>query len=126
MTGIDTQGRLAHAPSEFPAGAWRDIVRRVVYEFSDDRVPLVAAGAAFYVLLALVPALAALVALYGLLFDRSNVAEQMTSLAGVLPEEVRALIGEQLVRLTSEDTPALSVAFAATLALSLWSASSGT
>lgn len=126
MTGIDTQGRSAHAPSEFPAGAWRDIVRRVVYEFSDDRVPLVAAGAAFYVLLALVPALAALVALYGLIFDRSNVAEQMTSLAGFLPEEARALIGEQLVRLTSEETPALSVAFAATLALSLWSASSGT
>lgn len=48
---------------------------------------LVAAGIAFYGLLALVPALVALVAVYGLAFDPSQVVTQVGTVASVLPSE---------------------------------------
>lgn len=123
---IDPKGRGAASPTELPAPAWADIARRVWKEFFDDRVMLVSAGATFYILLALVPALAAFVAVYGLIFDRQNVVEQVSALSGMLAPEVRTIIEEQLNRLTAEAPSSLGIAFAVSLAASLWSASAGT
>ncbi|MEZ5818672.1 MAG: YihY/virulence factor BrkB family protein [Hyphomicrobiaceae bacterium] len=98
----------------------------MVTEFSNDRLTMVGAGAAFYVLLALVPALSAFVAVYGLIFDRSSVVEQVSRLSGFLAPEVRTLIEGQLTRLVSASSGSLSLAFAVSLALSIWSSSAGT
>lgn len=120
------RGRSADHPQEIPAPGWRDIAWRIWHEFNDDRVLLVAAGATFYVLLSFIPALAALVALYGLVFDPPSVMEQLDAVAGWVPGEVRTTIQEQLIRLTSQPNENLGLAFAGTLALSLWSASGAT
>ncbi|MGE0513252.1 MAG: YihY/virulence factor BrkB family protein [Hyphomicrobiaceae bacterium] len=96
---------------------WRD--------FSEDRLSMVGAGTAFYILLALVPALSAFVAVYGLIFDRVSVVEQVASLSSLLAPEVRSVIEGQLTRLASESSGSLGVAFAVSLTLSLWSASAG-
>jgi len=60
------RGRRAEWPSEIPAAGWKDIGWRVFREMGEDRVMLIAAGVTFYLLLALFPALAAFVSLYGL------------------------------------------------------------
>jgi membrane protein len=124
--GDDPHGRLAGSPGELPGAAWRDIGLRVWKGFSDDRLLLVGAGAAFYILLALVPALASFVAIYGLLFDRASVVEQVSALSSMLAPEVRTILVDQLQRLTSEPAGSLGAAFAVSLAVSLWSASAGT
>ena len=49
------RGRDAAWPSQIPALGWKDIFWRLWEEFNKDRVLLVAAGAAFYLLLALCP-----------------------------------------------------------------------
>lgn len=87
---------------------------------------MVGAGATFYILLALVPALSAFVAVYGLIFDRVSVVEQVARPSSLLAPEVRSVIEGQLTRLASEASASLGIAFAASLALSLWSASAGT
>lgn len=65
------RGRLASAPSEIPARGWRDILLRVYGNISEHRVLALAAGMTYYSLLAIFPALAALVAVYGLFSDPS-------------------------------------------------------
>ena len=63
MTGVDTDehGRQATAPTEIPARGWKDVLVRTKAEVKQDRVSLVSAGVAFYGLLAMVPALLAVV-----------------------------------------------------------------
>lgn len=104
----------------------RAIAMRVWEDFSAHNISLISGGAAFFVLLAFVPALAAFAALYGLIFDPTSVSDQLEKLSGQIPAEARAVIQEQLHRLTSQPKSQLGAAFAATFLFSLWSASSAT
>jgi membrane protein len=119
------RGREATRPTEIPAKGWKDVLARVVSEVSQDRVLMIAAGVTFYGLLALFPALSALVSIYGLVFDPATVQQQLQSLAGLLPEGAMAVVGEELTRLTSQSGSDLSLAFAGSLLVSLWSANAG-
>ena len=90
MTTIDAglepgRGRRAFGPSEFSWEGWKDILWRVWAEFGEDRVTLIAAGATFYLLLALFPALAAFVSIYGFVADPVTVADHIAFLGGLLP-----------------------------------------
>lgn len=120
----DERGRAADAPGEVPAKGWKDIAVRVKGEVKDDQVPLLSAGVAFYLLLALFPALAALVSLYGIFADPAQVSQQVSDLTGTLPEEARSLISDQLEKITSEQQ-GVGVTLAVSVAAALWAASSG-
>src|SRR5437868_11067729 len=61
------RGRLADTPSDIPAAGWKDILWRVCGNIGKGRVVGRGAGGTFYSSLALFPALAAVVAVYGLL-----------------------------------------------------------
>jgi membrane protein len=76
-------------------------------------------------LLAIVPALIALVALYGLVFDPRQVQEQVSALSGVLPPDAAEILLRQLNDLTTRDTKALGFGAIGGLLLALWSASAG-
>ena len=122
----DKHGREAETPSSIPAAGWRDIGCRVWNRFNDAHIYLFAAGAAFFGLLAFVPALAAMIAIYGAVFDPTTAVKQAASLSGFLPAETQSLLQDQLTRLTSEPSSKLSLAAALSFAFSLWSASSAT
>lgn len=119
------RGREADCPSEIPTRGWKDILRRVYREVVRDRVTLVAAGAAFYLMLAIFPALGAFVSIYGFVADPTSIASQIAFLQGVLPSGGLDLIYSQLESLASQDPSALSLGLVATLAVSLWSANNG-
>ena len=74
----------------------------------------------------MVPALTGFLALYGLLFDPSNVATQTAALSGWLPAEALTLIDEQLKRLAAQPASSLGLGLAGSLLISVWSASSAT
>ena len=67
-----------------------------------DRVLLVSAGVTFYGLLALFPATAALVSLYGLFADASAVNDQLAQLSGFLPDGALEVITDQVKRIVAE------------------------
>lgn len=122
----DTErGRDAEHPRHIPFAGWKDILWRVLKRIGRDRVTLVAAGTAFYLLLALFPALAALVSLYGLVADVADVAEHLEFLQSVLPADSFDIIGEQLTRLAEQENAALGFGFVFGLAVALWSANNG-
>jgi membrane protein len=119
------RGREARSPREIPARGWWDITRRVLSQMKEDRLSIVAAGVAFYGLLAVFPALIALVAIYGLAFDPAQVEEQMASLSGMLPPDAREILLASLHDLTQTDRSALGAGAIGGIVLALWSASSG-
>ena len=63
------RGRHAVVPWEIPWAGWKDIFWRVYASVNDNRLLAVAAGVVFYSLLAIFPAIAAFVSLYGLIAD---------------------------------------------------------
>ena len=119
------RGRAATKPSEIPAKGWKDILWRVYQEVSRDRVFSVAAGVTFYALLAIFPAIAAFVSLYGLVADATTINQHLALLSGVLPAGAIEIIGEQVKSLTSKAGSTLGFAFFFGLAISLWSANAG-
>jgi len=101
------------------------VLWRTWSEFNKDRAPAVAAGVSFFSLLAAFPAMAAFVSLYGLFADVKAVREQLALLRGVLPADALNFVGEQMLRLALGNTGGLSLAFAVSLIISLWSANAG-
>lgn len=119
------RGRDARGPGEIPWRGWKDVLLRVKDEASDDHLALIAAGTGFYTLLALFPAVAALVSIYGLVADPQSIAAQMQALAGIVPPGTLAILEDQLRRVASGESGNLSLAFVGGLLLALWSASKG-
>ena len=81
----DHDGRFAGSVLQIPLSGWKQILKRTVGEIGRDNITLIAGGATFFLLLAIFPALAAFVALYGLLADPSSVESQVAALQGVMP-----------------------------------------
>ncbi|MEX2491605.1 MAG: YhjD/YihY/BrkB family envelope integrity protein [Nitrospirales bacterium] len=77
-------------PRHIPKPGWWDILVRVKDQISSDNVSLVAAGVAFYGIVALFPALAAIVSLYGLINDPQEVQQQIQSVSAFLPHDAQA------------------------------------
>ncbi|MDK1384654.1 YihY/virulence factor BrkB family protein [Sinorhizobium sp. 8-89] len=119
------RGRDAVTPGDIPAKGMRDVFWRVVSEIAEERIVLIAAGVSFYLLLALFPALAALVSIYGLVSDPSAIGTHMSMLAAVLPPGSYDLIMDQLQNLTTQKTTTLGIGFLVSLLVSLWSAANG-
>jgi membrane protein len=110
------------------SGVFWDIfafAKRLYARFKRSRMMAIAAGVTFYALLALFPAIAALVSLYGLIADAQVIAAQTQALSGFLPEGAVTIVSEQASRIAAQDGSSLSLSFAIGLAVSLWSANAG-
>jgi membrane protein len=119
------QGRDAGSPAEIPPRGWKEVLMRTVSEFSDDRILSVAAGVTFYALLAIFPAIAALISIYGIFADPAEMSKQLANLSGVLPGGAMDVMGDQMKRLAAQKPSALGIGFVVGLGIALWSASSG-
>ncbi|MGM0577936.1 MAG: YihY/virulence factor BrkB family protein [Myxococcota bacterium] len=117
------RGLGASRPRRIPLRGWKDIVVRVYKELDHDQVSVLAAGVAFFAFLGIVPALTALGSLYGLFLNPEEVNRQIAALGGVLPEEARTLLTQQLLGLAK--TSGLELSFGAMFGFgfALWSSS---
>ena len=123
--GEPGRGREADTPDEIPLRGWKDIFWRVVSSVSADRILATSGGVAFFAILAVFPAIATIVSLYGLFADASTIGSHLSLLAGILPGGVLALVADQITRVTEQGTNKLGVAFAIGLLVAFWSANSG-
>lgn len=119
------RGRHADSPKQVPAKGWKDVVARTAKQMKADNVILMAAGVAFYALLSLVPALVAMVSIYGLVADPAEVSRQVNDALAAAPAEVRDLISEQMTSVTEQSSGGLGLALGLSIALAVWSASGG-
>lgn len=120
-----TRGHDATTPAQIPKTGWFDIAMRVKDEIAEDRVSLLSAGVAFYGMLALFPAISAVMALGGLLFEPDQIVAQIDRLSGLVPDEVIAIVKNQATAVAGADSGGLGFALFLGLAVALYSASKG-
>lgn len=113
--------REAATPSRIPLRGWWQVLRRCCWRVFEERLLGEAAAVAFYALLAVFPALAALVTLCGLFVDTEAVAGSLQALTGMLPAGTAEVARDALGRMAALGGGRVSLA--ATLAAgALWSA----
>jgi membrane protein len=122
---VDPAVAKAKLMTDIPAKSWQAIIRNVYNNIDQDRVLAVAGGVAFFVLLAIFPAVTTLVSLYGVITDRAHVAEDLASLSSFLPDGAVSIISEQAIRIASGAPLSLGFAALFSFALATWSANSG-
>jgi hypothetical protein len=119
------RGRYSTNPLRIPWAGWKDILWRTYQRTSDDRL-LVTAGVVFFGLLAVFPAITALVSSYGLFADPSTIGSNLQRLALMLPEGSFQIVQDQIARVLAKGTTALSATFLfGLLVLAIWSANAG-
>jgi len=125
MTNRSRPAPLFGALSSAAAGGG-EIIAGFWARLDQDNISVIAAGVAFYGLLAIFPAMSALISIYGLVLDPAVIERQVAALSGVLPEEALRLFSDQLHSLIAAPPARLGVGLIASLFLALWSATSGT
>lgn len=121
----ERRGRDAEQPSEIPKLGWKDILLRTKKRLNQDYISLVSAGVAFYALLAIFPALAAVISIYGLVADPASIEQQITGVMTVLPPEAADILKQQLQSLASKPAAGLGIGVVIGILLALWSAAKG-
>ncbi len=76
-------------------------------------------------MLALFPAITAIVSLYGLFANAATISDHLSMTAGVLPASAIDIIREQITRLASKGDARLGFGFIVGLGIALWSANAG-
>lgn len=106
-----------------PPRGWKALILGVGDGMREDRLPLVAAGVAFYSMTSIVPALAALVSIYGLFADPAMIDDQIGRVMRAVPAEVTHLVADEVTRLSAAGETSLSLGVVIATLVSLWSAS---
>ena len=104
---------------------WKAILWRIYERSNDDRLLATAGGVVFFGLLAVFPAVTALVSSYGLFADPSTIGANLQTLALMLPEGSFQIVQDQIARVIDQGNAALGGTFLFGLALALWSANAG-
>ena len=113
-------------PGQFSPKVWWHVLLRVITEIDNRNLGLISAGVAFYALLSLFPAIAALVAIWGFAGDPAVLMGQFEMARQFLPEEAYMLIFDQVNKLVSTDSTTLQWTSLLSLAVSIWSAKNAT
>lgn len=122
----DDHGPYAYSPWEIPWKGWKTILLRVKDQIKKDYVSIVAAGVAFFMFLALFPALAAIFSIYGLVVEPAQVEQQLSQVAETLPKETYDMISNILTQTAEKSSGSLSWSLIISLLISLWSANKAT
>ncbi|MGX4807037.1 YihY/virulence factor BrkB family protein [Bradyrhizobium guangdongense] len=118
-------GRRAKSPFTIPWAGWKDIFWRTYQRIGDDRLLATAGGVVFFGLLAIFPAVTALVSSYGLFANPATISDNLQKLAMMLPEGTFQIVQEQVGRVVSKGNTALGATFLFGLVLAIWSANAG-
>ena len=112
-----------HSESRFKG--WKDLLFTLYGNIGKHRIFTMAGGITFYSIIALFPAIAALVAIYSLFADPAAIRQNLDELGGILPGGAIQVIGGELHRIAAQRSKTLGSAFAIGFAVALWSANSG-
>lgn len=109
-TWVDTSDRIvAH---------WLRAAREALL----GEMPVLAAGTALFAIISMLPLLAAVVSIYGLVADPSQIKGHIQSLHSVLPPGVLDLLQDQLEQQAKRSSTGVGIALAFSIVLAIWSA----
>ncbi|MBV8653612.1 MAG: YihY/virulence factor BrkB family protein [Alphaproteobacteria bacterium] len=114
------RGRFPARPSDVPDISWWGVLKNVWNNIGEHNVSIMAAGVGFYALLSIFPGLTALISLYGLIANPSDV-ERLLASQQLLPPEAVALLVKQTSALVDQGARKLSFGLVVSLLFALWS-----
>ncbi|MCV2489356.1 YihY/virulence factor BrkB family protein [Geodermatophilus sp. YIM 151500] len=112
----------ATAPGRMPAPAWAEVLRRTWQRIWADRLPQLCAAVAFFAVLSVAPVLVTALSVYGTVNDPEQALEQLSAVAGMLPDQLEPIVADQLVTITTASTQVLTWRGLAALVIALWTA----
>jgi membrane protein len=115
------RGRAPDSPNKLPKSAWRSALKRTISEFSADNLTDYAAALTYYGIVALFPALIALVSILGLV-GQSATKPLLDNLGGFAPGPAHQILQNALDGLTQSRGGA-GILLVVGLGGALWSAS---
>lgn len=124
---VDSTSPFAETPlpaRPAPVDAWTFTVA-VIARLGHDNMSLVAAGIAFYGLLAIFPAIVTFVSIYGLFLSPETVAAQAQAVTDILPAQAARLITDAIQTLARRSTADLNLTAVISLLIATWSARNG-
>ena len=110
---------------QIPWAGWKDILWRTFTRTGEDRLLPTAAGVVFFGLLAVFPAITALVSCYGLFAKASTIGANLQALAVMLPEGGFRIVQDQISRVLGKGNTQLGATFLFGLCFAFWSANAG-
>jgi membrane protein len=113
------------SPFQIPWAGWKEILSRTYVRTNEDHLLAIAAGVVFFGLLAIFPAITALVSFYGLFANPSTIGANLQTLALMLPEGSFQIVQDQIARVLAKGNTELGATFLFGLALAIWSANAG-
>jgi membrane protein len=109
-------------------GKWKrmrlgwSVAANVWQRLGDHNASVLAAAVAFYSFLSIFPAIAALVSVYGLVANPTDLSHELDELKAVVPVEVLSPLSGWLMHLINKPRAGFGFGLAISLALSIWSA----
>ncbi len=115
------QDRVDSSPS---LARWVGLAFSVIKAQGAYRLSLDAAGAAFWLILAVFPAALSMIMIYGLVIDPQKLAQDVQALSAQAPASIGTALAQQVQMVAASDTGNLSLGILITLIATLWSVSS--
>jgi membrane protein len=112
------------APTELSKRTWWDTLKRTVTEFKDDNCTDWAAALTYYGILALFPAIIALVSITGLVVPKATITRVLTDLVSSIGPSSAVNTFKGPIEQVTGSTRTAGIMLVVSLALALWSASS--
>ena len=109
----------AETPTELSGTNWWRIVKRTITGMGNDHLTLISAGVAFYGLLALFPAITALMAIAGLVVAPAEVANLIDTVSRILPQDAANIVISQAKSVAGSETGGLGLAASLGILLAL-------
>lgn len=119
------QGHTTAAPRDISEQGWWSILKRVYADLDNKNISVLAAGIAFYAMLSIFPALAVVIAVYGMLANPATVQHLTGALNGIIPDEAHKLITDYLQALINANHSRLGIGLVISFLVALWSAQYG-
>lgn len=118
-----SQDRRATSPLSVTRHGWWSVLWRVYRSTQQHHIGMMASSIAFYGLLSLFPAIAALISIWGMYADPAQVQQQLVNLDEFIPAEAASIIEHQAEVVTASAGQGLNLAAIGSLLFTLYSAS---
>lgn len=126
MDMAEQEDKRIFNPLKISFSGWKTILLQVKKEIGADNVGIVSAGVAFYMFLAIFPAIMALISIYGLTTDAQHIEQQLSRISAMMPKEAFDILQQRIENFLQTYSDSLGISTIAGLLFSIWSANKGT
>lgn len=125
MNDAASDTRAAARPRQLTWRSWWRVLRRATRQSDRLNLGLISAGVAFYTMLSIFPAIAALIAIWGIAADPQTLVNQLGMAEGLLPVAALRILESQIEALIQSTDSTLQLTSLISILVAVWTARNG-